>query len=159
MRTSRLGQAAYEFAIASFVFAGVVAVLVACAPLLTRNLDMLDDARTDAGVAALTRAQGSRTTAMDGATRIAARTRVPPGWRPLGGRDAWEYPVRGLPAETRFPEWRDGAPRPVGLVYGGAKDSFEIPVWFDGEGARTKQDVRLSEEVLLPALGTSSRLP
>ena len=77
MRTSRLGQAAYEFAIASFVFAGVVAVLVACAPLLTRDLDMLDDARTDAGVAALTRAQGSRTTAMDGATRIAARTRVP----------------------------------------------------------------------------------
>jgi len=159
MRTSRSGQAAYEFAIASFVFALVAALLVECAPLLTQNLDMLDNARTDAGIAALTSAQGSRTTAMGGAARIASHARPEPGWAPLARQDAWAYPVRELPAETRFEEWRSAVPRPTSLVYGSAQDRFELPVWFDGEGYQTKQDVQLSEEVFLPALGTSTPLP
>ena len=159
MRTSRRGQAMYEFAIACFVFAFVVSLLVQCAPLLVQNLEMLDIARADAGVAALQGVQGSRTTAMDGGARIASHVRPAPTWPALGGQDAWDYPVKALPGETRFEEWRSARPRPTSLVYGTAKDRFTMPVWFDAEGYAVEEDIHLSEEVFFPALGQPGSAP
>lgn len=160
MRTDtrkRPGQAMYEFAIACFVFAFVVSLFVQYAPMLIRNLDMLDAARTDAGVAALQGVQGSRSTALGGGARIAAH--VQPKWPAPGGQDAWAYPVKALPNETRFDEWRSGRPRPTSLVYGTAKDRFTIPVWFDADGHAVEEDIHISEEVFFPALGQPRGTP
>lgn len=148
----------YEFAIACFVFAFVVSLLVQCAPMLVQGLDMLDAARADAGTAALLAPQGSRTTAMGGGARIAAHVQPVPTWSALGGQSPWDYPVRKLPGETRFGEWRSGRPRPTSLVYGTAKDRFTVPVWFDADGYAVEEDFHLSEEVFLPALGQPGRL-
>ena len=165
MRTSRRGQAAYEFAIAAFIFAMLVALFVQFAPLLTRNLEMLDSARCDAGVAALDSASGSRTAAMTAASRIAARAnwqaRPPavPGAPEMPGSDAaWGDAIRTLPSEPRFRDWRDGRPRATSLAYGTAKETFTVPVWFDGSGARTETDVHVSEEVFFPAMGQGGAL-
>ena len=148
MRTSRRGQAAYEFAIASFVFALVVALLVQCAPVLVKGLDLLDTARCDAGVAALQGTQGSRT-----AGGAASSARIASDALNGLGPEVWAGPVRTLPGEARFGEWQSTGPRSTSLVYGGAKDSFKVPGWFNGDGAVEEADIRLSEEVFFPALG------
>ena len=154
MRTSRRGQAAYEFAVASFVFALVVALLVQCAPVLTKGLDLLDTARCDAGVAALQGTQGSRT-----AGGAASAARIASDALNGLGPEAWSGPARALPGEARFGEWQSGSPRSTSLVYGGAKDGFKIPGWFGADGFVQEADIRLSEEVFFPALGQTGGLP
>ena len=143
----------------AFVFAFVVSLLVQCAPMLVQGLDMLDTARADAGVASLQTPQGARTTAMGGGARIAAHVQPAPTWSALGGRSPWDYPVKALPGETRFEEWRSGRPRPTELVYGMAKDRFTVPVWFDADGYAVEEEFHLSEEVFFPALGQPGRSP
>lgn len=164
MRTSRSGQAAYEFALVVFLLALVLLMIVNSAPILTQGLDMLDTARTDAGVAALRGTQGSRTMGMAGVGRIAGplqpgpvRTALAtaPGTPPPP--DPWDYPIRELPSESRFADWRAAQPRATSLVYGTAKDRFVLPTGLGPDGI-LEQEIHLSEEVFFPALGQPSNL-
>ena len=52
-KTNRSGQAAVEFAIAVFLLVFIVSFLLEFAPVLLANLRLQSEARTDAGIAAL----------------------------------------------------------------------------------------------------------
>ncbi|MGN0852259.1 MAG: hypothetical protein ACI4Q3_02655 [Kiritimatiellia bacterium] len=147
----RQGQAAIEFAVATFVFALVVSALTGFAAVFLRNVEMLGDARTDAGIAALDATDGSRR--VGSAAGIAAYAHptvaTTAGERPV---DPWQEAVDALPAETRFAEWQANAVVPVSLIQGSAKKTFTFRLTLNGEPI-FEDEGHLAEEVWLPALG------
>lgn len=151
MRT-RSGQAAIEFAIAAFIFALVVSALTGFAAVFLKNIEMLSDARTDAGVAALDATDGSRT-AGGSAAGIAALAH--PTITTVAGEapvDPWQEALNTLPAESRFADWKANVLVPLSLIPGSAKKSFTFRLTLNGDPL-FEDEGHLSEEVWLPAMG------
>lgn len=152
-RRARRGQAAVEFAICAFVFALVVSALVGFAPVFLKNVAMLSDARTDAGIAALDAAAGATTAggSAAGVTRYAH-----PDPAVLGGgvpaSDPWADAAAALPAEPQFPAWCADAVTPITLVLGSARKSFRFTLTLGGEPLFSDEG-QLAEDVWMPALG------
>ncbi len=146
---SKRGQAVYEFAVGVTVFAFVVGVLVEFAPVFYRNLEMMNMARVDAGMSALSAEDGSNDAGGNAGT-IASLAHPP---LEVANADAWEYPVRSLPSEPMFGDWRANALSSARLIDAGAKKDFTITMYIGDTYLLDHESGELSEEVHMPALG------
>lgn len=142
------GQAAVEFAMGLFIFVLILSALVGFAPLFLRNTELQSDARCDAGLAALNASEGSDD--LGGVAAITARAQ--PRRTDEADVDPWNYPIRRLPDEARFPAWRGNSLSAGGTVPGSRKKDFRFRLSVGGQ--LLVDDVGwLSEEVYLPAMG------
>ena len=151
-RHSTSGQAAIEFAIAAFIFVLVLSALTGFAAVFLKNIEMLSEARTDAGIAALGATEGSKSAGGSAAsiTSYAHPTiATTAGERPV---DPWQEAIDGIPEESRFRDWKADAVVPVSLIPGSAKKTFTFRLTLNGEPL-LEDEGHLSEEVWLPALG------
>lgn len=146
---SKRGQAVYEFAVGVTVFAFVIGALVEFAPVFYRNLEMMNTVRVDAGMSALSADDGSND-AGGNAGMIASLAHPPPE---VANGDAWEYPVRSLPAEPMFGDWRANALSSARLIDSGKKKDFTITMYIGDTYLLDHESGELSEEVHMPAMG------
>ena len=151
-RHSTAGQAAIEFAIAAFIFVLVLSALTGFAAVFLKNIEMLSEARTDAGIAALGATEGSRTAGGSAASiTVYAHPTIATtaGERPV---DPWQEAIAALPEEKRFADWKANTIVPISLIPGSAKKSFTFRLTLNGEPL-LEDEGHLAEEVSLPALG------
>ena len=147
MRTSKIGQAAIEFAIGVFVFALILSALIGFAPVYLKNIQLQSEARCDAGISALGATEGSDD--LGGAAAFTSRAHPAVA---AEAADPWTYPIRNLPEEMRFGEWNGDAVSAGRLIPGGRKKDFHINMIFNGE-IIIDDDGFLSEELYMPAMG------
>ena len=121
MRTSRIGQAAIEFAIGVFVFALILSALIGFAPVYLKNIQLQSEARCDAGISALGAAEGADD--LGGAAAFTSRAHPSVA---AEAADPWTYPIRNLPEEMRFGEWNGDAVSAGRLIPGGRKKDFRF---------------------------------
>ena len=147
MRTSKIGQAAIEFAIGVFVFALILSALIGFAPVYLKNIQLQSEARCDAGISALGATEGSDD--LGGAAAFTSRA------HPAVAAEAaapWTYPIRNLPDEIRFGEWNGDAVSAGRLIPGGRKKDFRFRM-FAGGTMLVNDEGTLSEELYMPAMG------
>ncbi len=147
MRTSKIGQAAIEFAIGVFVFALILSALIGFAPVYLKNIQLQSEARCDAGISALGAAEGSDD--LGGAAAFTSRAHPSVA---AEAADPWTYPIRNLPDEIRFGEWNGDAVSAGRLIPGGRKKDFRFKM-FAGGTMLVNDEGTLSEELYLPAMG------
>ena len=149
MRTRRscCGQAAIEFAIGVFIFTLILAALVGFAPVFLKNIELQSEARCDAGISALGSAEGADDLGNAAAFTVYAHPPVEDK-----AEDPWDYPIRRLPEEPRFGEWRGDAVSAGRLIPGGRKKDFTFRMFVGGETLVNDKGT-LSEELYLPAMG------
>lgn len=147
MRTSRIGQAAIEFAIGVFVFALILSALIGFAPVYLKNIQLQSEARCDAGISALGAAEGADD--LGGAAAFTSRAHPSVA---AEAADPWTYPIRNLPDEIRFGEWNGDAVSAGRLIPGGRKKDFRFKM-FAGGTMLVNDEGTLSEELYLPAMG------
>lgn len=155
MRTDlhlRSGQAAVEFAICAFIFALIVSALVGFSGVFLRGIEMLSDARTQAGVTALD-AGGGGSSAGANAAAITARAH-PPAAMSVGeeARDPWDVACETLPQDPGLSDWRANSVVPVTLHQGSVKKTFNFRLTIGGE-TLLEDEGHLSEEMWMPSLG------
>ena len=147
MRTSKIGQAAIEFAIGVFVFALILSALIGFAPVYLKNIQLQSEARCDAGISALGAAEGSDD--LGGAAAFTSRAHPSVA---AEAADPWTYPIRNLPDEIRFGEWNGDAVSAGRLIPGGRKKDFRFKM-FAGGTMLVNDEGTLSEELYMPAMG------
>ena len=147
MRTSKIGQAAIEFAIGVFVFALILSALIGFAPVYLKNIQLQSEARCDAGISALGAIEGSDD--LGGAAAFTARAHPAVA---AEAADPWTYPIRNLPDEMRFGEWNGDAVSAGRLIPGGRKKDFRFRL-FAGGTMLVDDEGMLSEELFMPAMG------
>ena len=147
MRTSRIGQAAIEFAIGVFVFALILSALIGFAPVYLKNIQLQSEARCDAGISALGAAEGADD--LGGAAAFTSRAHPSVA---AEAADPWTYPIRNLPEEMRFGEWSGDAVSAGRLIPGGRKKDFRFRM-FAGGTMLVNDEGTLSEELYMPAMG------
>ena len=147
MRTSRVGQAAIEFAIGVFVFALILSALIGFAPVYLKNIQLQSEARCDAGISALGATEGSDD--LGGAAAFTSRAHPAVA---AEAADPWTYPIRNLPEEMRFGEWNGDAVSAGRLIPGGRKKDFRFKM-FAGGTMLVNDEGTLSEELYMPAMG------
>ena len=147
MRTSRIGQAAIEFAIGVFVFALILSALIGFAPVYLKNIQLQSEARCDAGISALGAAEGADD--LGGAAAFTSRAHPAVA---AEAADPWTYPIRNLPDEMRFGEWNGDAVSAGRLIPGGRKKDFRFRM-FAGGTMLVNDEGTLSEELYMPAMG------
>ena len=147
MRTSGRGQAAIEFAIGVFVFTLILAALVGFAPVYLKNIELQSEARCDAGISALGSAEGADD--LGNAAAFTAYAHPPVEDK---AEDPWDYPIRRLPEEPRFGEWRGDTVSAGRLIPGGRKKDFRFRL-FAGDNMLVDDEGMLSEELYMPAMG------
>ena len=147
MRTSRIGQAAIEFAIGVFVFALILSALIGFAPVYLKNIQLQSEARCDAGISALGAAEGADD--LGGAAAFTSRAHPSVA---AEAADPWTYPIRNLPEEMRFGEWNGDAVSAGRLIPGGRKKDFRFKM-FAGGTMLVNDEGTLSEELYMPAMG------
>jgi len=131
MRTDRRGQAAVEFALGALLLAFILSFLLGLGPVLSTALDLGSDARSDAGLAALSATGG-------------------PGY----GGGAAEPCLRALleDAETSLPPDTAIPTHAVELIPGSASRPFSFYMAMPGmDTIRGKG--RLGERLVLPPMG------
>lgn len=146
-RWGEKGQAAIEFAIGVFIFAFILAALVGFAPVYLKNTELQSEARCDAGLSALKSPEGA-----DDLGNVAAFTSYAHPSAEAIGADPWDYPIKNLPAEPRFGEWRGNNVSAGRLIPGGRKKDFHFQL-FMGNEMLVDDEGMLSEELYLPAMG------
>ena len=146
-RRSRHGQAAIEFAIGVLVFALILSALIGFAPVYLKNIQLQSEARCDAGISALGSTEGS-----DDLGGMAAFTSRAHPSVDAGAADPWTYPIKNLPEEFRFGEWRGDAVSAGRLIPGGRKKDFRFRM-FAGGTMLVNDEGTLSEELYMPAMG------
>ena len=147
MRTSKIGQAAIEFAIGVFVFALILSALIGFAPVYLKNIQLQSEARCDAGISALGATEGSDD--LGGAAAFTSRAHPAVA---AEAADPWTYPIRNLPEEMRFGEWNGDAVSAGRLIPGGRKKDFRF-MMFAGGTLLLNDKGTLSEELYMPAMG------
>ena len=147
MRTSKIGQAAIEFAIGVFVFALILSALIGFAPVYLKNIQLQSEARCDAGISALGAAEGADD--LGGAAAFTSRAHPAVA---AEAADPWTYPIRNLPDEMRFGEWNGDAVSAGRLIPGGRKKDFRFRM-FAGGTMLVNDEGTLSEELYMPAMG------
>ncbi len=147
MRTSKIGQAAIEFAIGVFVFALILSALIGFAPVYLKNIQLQSEARCDAGISALGATEGSDD--LGGAAAFTSRAHPAVA---AEAADPWTYPIRNLPEEMRFGEWNGDAVSAGRLIPGGRKKDFRFRM-FAGGTMLVNDEGTLSEELYMPAMG------
>lgn len=147
MRTSKIGQAAIEFAIGVFVFALILSALIGFAPVYLKNIQLQSEARCDAGISALGATEGSDD--LGGAAAFTSRAHPAVA---AEAADPWTYPIRNLPDEIRFGEWSGDAVSAGRLIPGGRKKDFRFKM-FAGGTMLVNDEGTLSEELYMPAMG------
>ena len=147
MRTSRIGQAAIEFAIGVFVFALILSALIGFAPVYLKNIQLQSEARCDAGISALGAAEGADD--LGGAAAFTSRAHPSVAAEVA---DPWTYPIGNLPEEMRFGEWNGDAVSAGRLIPGGRKKDFRFRM-FAGGTMLVNDEGTLSEELYMPAMG------
>jgi hypothetical protein len=147
MRTSKIGQAAIEFAIGVFVFALILSALIGFAPVYLKNIQLQSEARCDAGISALGATEGSDD--LGGAAAFTSRAHPAVA---AEAADPWTYPIRNLPEEMRFGEWNGDAVSAGRLIPGGRKKDFRFRM-FAGGTLLVDDKGTLSEELYMPAMG------
>lgn len=147
MRTSKIGQAAIEFAIGVFVFALILSALIGFAPVYLKNIQLQSEARCDAGISALGATEGSDD--LGGAAAFTSRAHPAVA---AEAADPWTYPIRNLPDEMRFGEWNGDAVSAGRLIPGGRKKDFRFRM-FAGGTLLVDDKGTLSEELYMPAMG------
>ena len=147
MRTSRIGQAAIEFAIGVFVFALILSALIGFAPVYLKNIQLQSEARCDAGISALGAAEGADD--LGGAAAFTSRAHPSVA---AEAADPWTYPIRNLPDEMRFGEWSGDAVSAGRLIPGGRKKDFYVRLVLDYKVIVDDYGL-LSEELYMPAMG------
>lgn len=147
MRTSKIGQAAIEFAIGVFVFALILSALIGFAPVYLKNIQLQSEARCDAGISALGATEGADD--LGGAAAFTSRAHPSVA---AGAAAPWAYPIKNLPAEMRFGEWSGDAVSAGRLIPGGRKKDFHIKLKLDGT-LLVDDDGFISEELYMPAMG------
>lgn len=147
MRTSKIGQAAIEFAIGVFVFALILSALIGFAPVYLKNIQLQSEARCDAGISALGAAEGADD--LGGAAAFTSRAHPSVAAEVA---DPWTYPIRNLPEEMRFGEWNGDAVSAGRLIPGGRKKDFRFRM-FAGGTMLVNDEGTLSEELYMPAMG------
>jgi len=147
MRTSKIGQAAIEFAIGVFVFALILSALIGFAPVYLKNIQLQSEARCDAGISALGATEGSDD--LGGAAAFTSRAHPAVA---AEAADPWTYPIRNLPDEMRFGEWSGDAVSAGRLIPGGRKKDFRFRM-FAGGTLLVDDKGTLSEELYMPAMG------
>ena len=147
MRTSKIGQAAIEFAIGVFVFALIMSALIGFAPVYLKNIQLQSEARCDAGISALGATEGSDD--LGGAAAFTSRAHPAVA---AEAADPWTYPIRNLPEEMRFGEWNGDAVSAGRLISGGRKKDFRFRM-FAGGTLLVDDKGTLSEELYMPAMG------
>ena len=147
MRTSKIGQAAIEFAIGVFVFALILSALIGFAPVYLKNIQLQSEARCDAGISALGAAEGADD--LGGAAAFTSRAHPSVA---AEAADPWTYPIRNLPEEMRFGEWNGDAVSAGRLIPGGRKKDFRFRM-FAGGTMLVNDEGTLSEELYMPAMG------
>ena len=147
MRTSKIGQAAIEFAIGVFVFALILSALIGFAPVYLKNIQLQSEARCDAGISALGATEGSDD--LGGAAAFTSRAHPAVA---AEAADPWTYPIRNLPDEIRFGEWSGDAVSAGRLIPGGRKKDFRFRM-FAGGTMLVNDEGTLSEELYMPAMG------
>ncbi len=147
MRTSKIGQAAIEFAIGVFVFALILSALIGFAPVYLKNIQLQSEARCDAGISALGATEGSDD--LGGAAAFTSRAHPAVA---AEAADPWTYPIRNLPEEMRFGEWNGDAVSAGRLIPGGRKKDFRFKM-FAGGTMLVNDEGTLSEELYMPAMG------
>ena len=147
MRTSKIGQAAIEFAIGVFVFALILSALIGFAPVYLKNIQLQSEARCDAGISALGAAEGADD--LGGAAAFTSRAHPSVA---AEAADPWTYPIRNLPEEMRFGEWNGDAVSAGRLIPGGRKKDFRF-MMFAGKTLLVNDKGTLSEELYMPAMG------
>ena len=147
MRTSKIGQAAIEFAIGVFVFALILSALIGFAPVYLKNIQLQSEARCDAGISALGATEGSDD--LGGAAAFTSRAHPAEA---AEAADPWTYPIRNLPDEIRFGEWNGDAVSAGRLIPGGRKKDFRFRM-FAGGTMLVNDEGTLSEELYMPAMG------
>ena len=150
MRT-KAGQAAIEFAIAAFVLVLVMTSIIGFSRVFLKNIEMISEARTDAGIAALSSDEGSLAS---GGTAVGITQYAQPTIHTTAGEravDPWQDAQSYLPAENRFADWASQAVTPITLVQGSAKKAFTFTLTLGGEPIFSEEG-QISEEVWLPAL-------
>ena len=147
MRTSKIGQAAIEFAIGVFVFALILSALIGFAPVYLKNIQLQSEARCDAGISALGATEGSDD--LGGAAAFTSRAHPAVA---AEAADPWTYPIRNLPDEIRFGEWNGDAVSAGRLIPGGRKKDFRFRM-FAGGTMLVNDEGTLSEELYMPAMG------
>ena len=148
MRTRRLcrGQAAIEFAIGVFIFTLILAALIGFAPVFLKNIELQSEARCDAGISALEAAEGADD--LGGAAAFTSRAHPPVEAK---AADPWDYPIKHLPEEVRFVEWRGDTVSAGRLIPGGRKKDFRFRLFAGGEMLLDDEGM-LSEELYMPAM-------
>ena len=147
MRTSKIGQAAIEFAIGVFVFALILSALIGFAPVYLKNIQLQSEARCDAGISARGATEGSDD--LGGAAAFTSRAHPAVA---AEAADPWMYPIRNLPEEMRFGEWNGDAVSAGRLIPGGRKKDFRF-MMFAGGTLLLNDKGTLSEELYMPAMG------
>ena len=147
MRTSRIGQAAIEFAIGVLAFAIILAALVGLAPVYLEGIALQSEARCDAGISAIGSQEGS-----DDLGNAAAFTSYAHPPAAAEGGDPWSYPIANLPDEPRFGDWHGNGVSAGRLIPGGRKKDFTFRMFVGGETLVNDKGT-LSEELYLPAMG------
>lgn len=147
MRTSKIGQAAIEFAIGVFVFALILSALIGFAPVYLKNIQLQSEARCDAGISALGATEGADD--LGGAAAFTSRAHPAVA---AEAADPWTYPIRNLPEEMRFGEWNGDAVSAGRLIPGGRKKDFRFRM-FAGGTMLVNDEGTLSEELYMPAMG------
>lgn len=146
MPTSKSGQAAIEFAIGVFVFSLILAALVGFAPVYLKNIELQSEARCDAGISALEAPEGADD--LGGTVAFTSRAHPPVA---AGAPDPWDYPIKKLPEEIRFRDWRDDTVSAGRLIPGGRKKDFRFRLFAGGEMLLDDEGM-LSEELYMPAM-------
>jgi len=131
MRTSRSGQAVFEFALAILLFTFVFAVLVELTPVFLRSFRLQGDARISAGQRALNATEGDS-----------------------GGGDVTPFLDVLMPAPKELAE---PLVPPPSLVEGVAARDYTITLELQGTMLLDHERGHLSEEVRLPPLGLPPR--
>ncbi len=147
MRTSKIGQAAIEFAIGVFVFALILSALIGFAPVYLKNIQLQSEARCDAGISALGATEGADD--LGGAAAFTSRAHPSVAAEAV---DPWTYPIKNLPEEFRFGEWNGDAVSAGRLIPGGRKKDFRFRM-FAGGTMLVNDEGTLSEELYMPAMG------
>ena len=152
---ARRGQAAVETAIGLTVFAFVVAALVGFSDVFLRGFTQLTEARTEAGIAALTAADGE----IAGSSAIIIKQTADPkesDWRhaPAAGSytEAWTYPQQVFGSGSDISTWRQTS-SPFVHKRAFRTEEFPLDLSLLGSGALFPDAITVKESALLPVTG------
>lgn len=147
-KRTRCGQAMVEFVIGISALVLMLTAIVEFAPVFLKDFELQAQARTDAGVAALTSGFGSRAAGNGG--QIAQLAQPKP--EDLGTKESpWLYPSQVLPNTTHFDGWRQGNLTAAQLTYGVAEREFNYRLFYAGE-ALVDDRGSLKAQVYMPAM-------